>query len=292
MQTRNFDNAPVFQALQTLAVKVQTASPIHILAHLKSMLDSELFASVNWQRDLRKLALVIESGVPEFSVFAKNGNVKLPFVSFSSLPGVTCPGAGECLQFCYSYRAWRYPAAFCKQAQNAWLMRYNKPAIVRAWAELFNVKKLSVGFDFRLYVDGDFSSVADLVFWQDLLKSAPNVRAYGYSKSFALFLAYAESGKSFASNYMVNLSSGHNADNDTESKFAALPVVRGAFKAVSVGYNVTSSMHGTKEHNASLRNAYGQKAFTCPGKCGECTPSGHACGSRKFQNVDIIIAVH
>lgn len=246
----------------------------------------------HWQRDLAKLVKTVQDDMPRFSIFAKNGNVKLPFVSFSSLPGVTCPGAGECLSFCYSFRAWRYPAAFCRQAQNAWLMRFNRPAIVRAFCDLQTVKKLADGFDFRLYVDGDFASVSDLEFWQSLLKTAPNVRAYGYSKSFHEFVAYAKSCKSFAPNYVVNLSSGHNADDMLANEFAALPVVRGAFKAVSVGHKVKSTDHGTKEHNKALRAAYGQKAFTCPGKCGDCTPSGHACGSVKFKNIDIIIAVH
>lgn len=246
----------------------------------------------HWKRDLDKLSAILFDDMPRFSIFAKNGNAKLPFVSFSSLPGVTCPGAGECLSFCYSFRAWRYPAAFCRQAQNAWLMRFNRPAIVRAFCDLQRVKKLQSGFDFRLYVDGDFASVSDLEFWQSLLKTTPNVRAYGYSKSFSEFVMYAKSGGTFAPNYMVNLSSGHNANQSLADQFAALPVVRGAFKAVSIGHKVKSTDHGKPEHNKALRAAYGQKAFTCPGQCGTCTPSGHACGSAKFKNVDIIIAVH
>ena len=46
------------------------------------------------------------------------GNVKLPFLSFSTLPGVTCPGASSCLDYCYSFKAWRQPAAFFRQVQN------------------------------------------------------------------------------------------------------------------------------------------------------------------------------
>ena len=47
-----------------------------------------------------------------FSIFASGGNSKLPFVSFSTIPGATCPGAAKCLKECYSFKAWRYPAAF------------------------------------------------------------------------------------------------------------------------------------------------------------------------------------
>ena len=50
------------------------------------------------------------------------GNGKLPFLSFSTLPAVTCPGAGDCLVYCYSYKAWRQPAAFFRQVQNTLLM--------------------------------------------------------------------------------------------------------------------------------------------------------------------------
>lgn len=279
-----------FDYLRDIAQAVQHGSAHDAQQAIKAAL--QVLTGDHWRRDLNKLSATIADDMPRFNIFAKNGNAKLPFVSFSSLPGVTCPGAGECLSFCYSFRAWRYPAAFCRQAQNAWLMRFNRPAIVRAFCDLQRVKKLAGGYDLRLYVDGDFASVSDLDFWQSLLKTAPNVRAYGYSKSFAEFVTYAKSGKSFAPNYMVNLSSGHNADNVLADEFASLPVVRGAFKAVSIGHKVKSSDHGTKEHNKALRAAYGQKAFTCPGQCGTCTPQGHACGSAKFKNVDIIIAVH
>ncbi|MNQ91087.1 hypothetical protein D3C85_1064540 [compost metagenome] len=170
-------------------------------------------------------------------------------------------------------------------------MRFNKPAIIREWCDLFSVKKLANGFDFRLYVDGDFSCPADLSFWMDLIKSEPTVRAYGYSKSFSLFLQYDQQ-RTWPNNYLVNLSSGHNADTVTAAMFEALPVVRGAFKAVNVGYQVTSKHYGDKAHKKALRDAYGKNAFVCPGKCGECTPIGHACGSKRFANIDIIIAVH
>ena len=50
------------------------------------------------------------------------GNSKLPFLSWSTLPGVNCPGAGDCwldgTGFCYSPKSWRYPAAFARQLQN------------------------------------------------------------------------------------------------------------------------------------------------------------------------------
>lgn len=272
-----------------IAQQIQHGTSSDVIAAINNA--RSVLTGVNWIRDLAKLEQIVLDGFPRFNIFAKQGNSKLPFVAFSTLPVVTCPGAGECAKWCYSLTAWRYPAAFCKQAQNAWLMRNNKTAIVRAWCDLFSVKKLADGFDFRLYVDGDFSCAADLTFWMDLLASEPTVRAYGYSKSFALFLQYDQQ-RTWPQNYMVNLSSGHNADQVTAALFEALPVVRGSFVAVNVGYPVKASHYGDKEHAKALRNAYGANAFVCPGKCGECTPKGHACGSDKFRNVPIIIAVH
>ena len=72
----------------------------------------------HWVRDLNKLKAFLIDGAPRFSIFAKDGNGKLPFLAFSSLPGKGfCVGAGDCLSFCYSFKAWRYPAAFCRQVQ-------------------------------------------------------------------------------------------------------------------------------------------------------------------------------
>ena len=65
-----------------------------------------------WLKDGEKLP---------FSVFTV-GNMKLPFLNFSTLPAVTCSGAGSCLNWCYSFKAWRYPSAFFRQCQNTLLM--------------------------------------------------------------------------------------------------------------------------------------------------------------------------
>ncbi len=287
------ESAKVFTALQSFALVCATGTKEEILKAANDAAINPLFAGKGWQSNIRKFIRVALFEKPVFKVFAI-GNSKLPFLSYSELPIVTCPGAGDCLSFCYSVTAWRYPAAFFRQAQNTVLARFNPAAIQDALDSMLAKRKFAKleKVDFRLFVDGDFSSLHSVAFWQNTIRNRPQLAAYGYTKSFNLFLQYEKEGGQFASNYMVNLSSGHNADSDTAARFTGLPVVRGAFKAVNVGYNVTSAMHGTAAHNKALRAAYGQKAFTCPGKCGECTPSGHACGSPKFKSVDIIIAVH
>ena len=118
-----------------------------------------------------------QSGPARFSVFMETGNSKLPFYAFSSLPGFDCPGAGACLYgdneftpdnfgkgWCYSFKGWRYPAAFFRQLQNSLLLRNQagRALIAKQFHEI------PAGRTLRLYVDGDFASLEILRFWMDL----------------------------------------------------------------------------------------------------------------------------
>ena len=256
-----------------------------------NIIDTELSTTkkIHWIRDLTKLREFILDGVPRFSIFAKDGNGKLPFLAFSSLPGKGfCIGAGDCLKFCYSFRAWRYPAAFCRQCQNAILLQSESGKLAISTAiDKFKPKEGQI--DFRLYVDGDFTGVSDIAYWMDILRNRQWLRTYGYSKSWQSFLDYTGI---VPDNYQLNLSSGSRYGADIRDKLKQFDYVRGEFIAVSTGKKVRSSDHGNREHQKQLRETYGKKAFTCPGLCGSCTKSGHACGSSRFKDVDIIIAVH
>lgn len=290
MQLKTFsDTAHTFKALQAFAVVVQSGTVPETKQALQALKASPLFAhKKGWQANFAKLESVITSMQPAYSVFALNGNSKLPFVSFSSLPGVTCPGAGACLDFCYSFRAWRYPAAFMRQCQNAFLLRHNAPSIVQALQTANDIFK-GEAYDVRLYVDGDFSSAHDVAFWFDTIKAFPLAKVYGYSKSFAEILAYKGE---YPSSYMLNISGGHNANPETIEKVKALPITRGEFIAVSIGKKVKGSDHGTTATNQALRSAFKIKAFPCPGTCGTCTGKGHACCMQALKGVPIIIAMH
>lgn len=248
--------------------------------------NDEAFQTIGWKQNFSKLRAVLTTGIPQYSVFTI-GNSKLPFISFSVLPGVTCPGAGECLKFCYSFRAWRYPAAFMRQCQNTILMRFNRDAITNALADI--VAKMPQGFDMRLYVDGDFASTSDVTYWFELLNQHPTIRAYGYSKSFDAILGFTGA---WPTNYQLNISGGHNANADTVNRVKALPITRGEFIAVSIGRKIKSNDHGTPAVNRALRDTFKIKAFTCPGKCGSCTGKGHACGMPSLKGLPIIIAMH
>jgi hypothetical protein len=276
--------ATKFIALQDFAVILQNGSIADINAALAVV--KTKFTGKAWHANFDKLESVINTMLPEYTIFAK-GNSKLPFYSFSTLPAVTCAGAGACLDFCYSFRAWRYPAAFMRQAQNALLMRFNKAAIVN------ELSAINGSFELRLYVDGDFSSVKDVKFWMNTLYALPDIKAYGYSKSFIELLQYDIINNSvWPTNYILNISSGHNSNAAIVDMVKALPITRGEFVAVSIGRKVKSNDHGTIEINKALREHSIGKIFPCPGTCGTCTGKGHACGMPTLKGITIAIAIH
>jgi hypothetical protein len=195
--------------------------------------------------------------------------------------------------FCYSFKAWRYPAAFMRQLVNSIRLRTKagKDEIVAAWM------KLPRGVTVRLYVDGDFASPEILAFWMRLCFARPDLQVYGYSKSWALLLAYAESGARFPSNYLLNLSSGGKGTEEEKQAVSRLPIARGEFIAVNTakdhGRAYQSKRNaGFADYARDVRDQAGRRVFVCSGKCGDCTPSGHACGSEKFRGVPIAIGVH
>jgi len=283
-----------FDTLKGISRAISNADTDQALYLIEQALIGE--TGKHWQRDLLKLRDFMLDGTPRFKILAKDGNSKLPFLAFSSLPGEGhCPGAGDCLQFCYSFRAWRYPTAFCRQAQNT-LLQQTLAGFQHIKHDLDRYKPdTGKSVDFRLFVDGDFSGPGNVLYWMHLLKHRPWLNTYGYSKSWAELLDYdRESGSDWPSNYTLNLSSGSVHGDTVKDAVKALPITRGEFIAVSVGYKVRSDMHNDREHQKALRMAHGKRnTFTCPGKCGSCTKTGHACGAKdRFKNIDIIIAVH
>lgn len=244
----------------------------------------------SWKYYLLRFATMIEAGALPHDIFALTGNVKLPFVAFSTLPIITCPGAGACAgitkrggrenlrkAFCYSLRAWRYPAAFLRQLQNTLLLRFNRRAIIEAF------KALPAGVTFRLYVDGDFDSAGTAVFWFTLLRQRPDIGAYGYSKSWDILRAVASH---VPSNYLLNLSSGGIDDSaERRAEMRALSFTRGEFIALDVKGNFPKGFarYDSPEYHRAVRAAAADagigKAFSCTGHCGDCSGAGHLCGA-------------
>ena len=239
-----------------------------------------------------------------FAVFAR-GNGKLPFYAFSALPFATCPGMGACEHFCYSPRSWRVAPPFFRQIQNTILARFYPGIIATRFFALPD------GVVLRLFVDGDFHDTGAIRFWMGALKIRPDIRAYGYSKSWDQFSEYQRQGGVFPGNYVFNLSSGGREQDTSADTMRALvsdsghPVARGAFVAVPIDPKLLRG--GNKRyqkrayHDAVRESARAlgySKVFSCPGKCGECIKGAdgrgysHACGDRRFQGVVIANGVH
>ena len=271
---------------------------------------------------------------PPCTIFSK-GNKKLPFWQFVTLPGVTCPGAGECLAkggtefgepdwkkgWCYSFSAWRYPVAFFRQLQNTLLMRMEDKSPIERDA----LAKFEPGQAVRLYVDGDFDSLATLEYWMHFVERFPENRFYGYSKSWGIFAQWhAKHGGRWPENYLLNLSGGTKSEArwmaegrpdlfDAEVRRmmslkhpdTGRPVARGTFRPVrsdipspkptkaemDAGVRSTTKAKFEAFRQSALANYTGEgRPFVCPGNCGMCLPGGrHACGSRDFEGVPIIV---
>lgn len=240
----------------------------------------------------KKFLRFMESGNPEFTLFTK-GNSKLPFLSWSTLPGVNCPGAGPCLLFCYSFKAWRYPSAYFRQLQNTILERHN-PEVIRA--ELDRILSLPSysgrRVDLRLYVDGDFPNLDIMAEWFNTLENRPRIAAYGYSKSLPLFIEYESNGGKVPGNYALNGSSGGRFD-DIAALLQNRPYFRGTYEGFNLGHKVKPGNMTSAEKREIRKMAGAGKVFICPGPCGSCTSIGHACGNLDtFKDTRIITPIH
>lgn len=180
------------------------------------------------------------------------GNEKLPFWQFSTIPGVTCPGAGECLTrlnpkrgqskrgYCYSFKGWRNIYPFFRQLMNTMLLRLDGGRLIRdEWM------KLPQGETIRLYVDGDVDSRETLDFWMDLCHLRSDLHVYAYSKSWKIFIKrHRERPNDWPENYVLNISNSSRYWNDKELReaVAALPITRGLF------ISIDTMLHGAGTH--------------------------------------------
>jgi len=230
-----------------------------------------------------------------FSILAAK-NRKLPYFNFSTLPGTTCPGAGDCLRICYSFRAWRFPSAFARQMQNTILLQIKSAAL----ADALSADKLT-GRVVRLFVDGDFPNVEGMRFIFDNLN--PGCSAYGYSKSWQTFRDYVSAGYNVPKNYLLNVSPGsiYDADDELRGWINSQPFTRGEFAYVPINANGIN-MRGFKRyddrryHNA-VRSAalqiLGQRVISCPGICGACGVNGlQHCGNAALSGITIANGSH
>jgi hypothetical protein len=230
-------------------------------------LEEETFGD-GWINSVDKCVEWLRSGrwrrefiTPGENAISSAGNRKLPYFAFSTLPGVTCPGAGACLYrnfategepeggmtgrnfkqgWCYSFAAWRQPGAFFRQLANTILIRGAKHVLREELDELQRIAvERSERYTVRLYVDGDIDSLETLEFWMEEAKRHDRLDFYGYSKSWDIFLAADRKHGSawWPSNYVLNLSGGSRHEGtagyeDIVARMRRLPITRGKFVAV------------------------------------------------------------
>lgn len=233
-----------------------------------------------------------------------DGNDKLNFLNFSTMPKVNCGGAGGCLSFCYSFKSLRNPNVVARWVANTILENHAFEIIEDSlrWnlsRRIYKreIKDLQV-VNFRLYNDGDFESLEKMISWFDILNKFPELQSYAYSKSLHLFKNFIDvyGAENIPSNFVLNLSSGvHPIYKPLKKVLANYDFVRGEFIGIDLGKKVKPT-ELTKEQKKELRQkamAMGfKKAFACGGICQNCTSKGHACGMKKLKDVAIVTPIH
>jgi hypothetical protein len=227
-----------------------------------------------WEWVFLRCADAIDNGTDAFQLFSMQGNTKVPYVCWSVLPVVTCPGMGDCGKYCYSLTAWRNPSAYGRQLWGTIVLRFFRRRIIDAW------RALPQNLIVRLYVDGDIDSYGTLLFWFNLCTQRPDLRVYGYTKSWHLLLQWHDEGRPFPANYMVNVSSGSRFDSDDamRQRMLDLPVARGEFIVVKVKGEGTLWPKGFERYKSKAYHAavlaeakrQGIKGPSCGGDCGAC----------------------
>lgn len=107
-----------------------------------------------------------------------NNKIGKNVYTFSTTPGLpenggTCPGASEwCIAHCYAARLQRYPSAAARWAENAQAVDAGLMPEVPAKAR-----------EYRIHVAGDFDSVPYIEAWIALAESRPDVKFWGYTRS-------------------------------------------------------------------------------------------------------------
>jgi len=238
------------------------------------------------------------NGITLFS----DGNAKLKFLNWSTMPKVNCGGAGSCLTFCYSMKALRQPNVNARWIANGILENESFEIIEDALRWNLNRPKYKKGskdvIDFRLYNDGDFQNLEKMINWFDVLNKFPQLQSYAYSKSLHLFKNFIDvyGAVNVPDNFVLNLSSGiHPLYKPLKKTLSKYDFVRGEFIGIDLGKKVKPT-ELTKEQKKELRQkAFDmgfKKAFACGGICQSCTSKGHACGMKKLNGVAIVTPIH
>lgn len=231
---------------------------------------------IQWLKDPVRLT-------PPFTIFTE-GSIKLPFFQWSTIPGITCPGAGKCWDqkpsaikvdsagnasrnitstpdgaYCYSLSGWRQVYPYLRQLQNTILTRIKDKSHIER--DLMRVQKKNPKAVVRLFVDGDFDSLETLEFWMHTCRRFPEMQFYGYSKSWKIFLDYDKKHDgNWPDNYSLNLSNGtiwETLGGDIYDQMAdrmmKLKCVRGRFIAINKVYRRDANGQVMTKYNKNTK---------------------------------------
>lgn len=121
--------------------------------------------------------------------YLTKGNHKLSnnIIIFTLPSGETCPGAGECIDWCYSRKAeLAYPKVKAARQRN-WKATLEDSFVNEMIKNL--QEQIRKGKNvLRLHQDGDFYSQEYLNKWKEISRNIPELKIFAYTKSFNLDL--------------------------------------------------------------------------------------------------------
>ena len=250
------------------------------------------YGSRGWGYYFNKFDRFLQTGNLEFKIIVTE-NRKEPFPGFASFPVVDCPGAGACVDFCYSLNSTNHPNVYFRLLQNSILMRNKDPRIAHA------IKGIPHGSTVRLFTDGDYPNLDCLKFFIEIIRDNPQLTFYSYTKSFIYFYQLRRSGVKFPPNYWFNASDGSKFPQWIE-KLKPIPTFRGEFIALPTPTPIPNRdidpiawKRGADQLRSVARDRGLGSVFICPGDCRYCLPNGEiACASPKFKDIPIVIRIH
>lgn len=234
-----------------------------------------------WKTAAKKYLLFLRTKEAQFSVITF-GNMKHRFHNFSHLPVVTCPGMGECRNYCVSLKGLRRPIVAFSWLQNTTLIEstFGRKIIAEQFLQL------PQGATFRVNNDEDFRTTGILKFWMRLFNKRPDITVFCYTKSLKIHLDFFKKGNVFPDNYVVNVSTGGKYPALEDEAVKILPCVRGKYIGVD---NLKGRTR--QDYANAIKKATNPRTFPCPGNCWKCTGSGPVCAN-KDRKFDVAIRLH
>lgn len=165
-----------------------------------------------------QVGLTLSQIKKEICVGVGNSKLGKSIVTFSKLAGshesCSCVDTSNCEKYCYALRyCKRYPNVKRGYAKNSNLLR-KKPSrffnLVATYMHDMDTRNKPVG-EVRINVSGEFSSVKEIIAWNDIALMNPSTLFYAYTKNYlALETFYMLKNVKHAGNFIINISEWKN----------------------------------------------------------------------------------